>query len=90
MAGLPGQRWQEVELGVEKVWQWGAVPKIAEYSPIPHTPLWEEAVRHSTYDLEGEPLFQNNSILPCHWEGFSWQDLAAIKIRLQRRMREPP
>jgi len=88
MAGLPGQRWQEVEAGIEKVLQWGALPRIAEYSPIPHTALWTEAVRHSSYDLEREPLFQNNSILPCQWEGFSWEDLAAVKVSLQRRVRQ--
>lgn len=88
MAGLPGQPWQEVEAGIEKIWQWGALPKIAEYAPIPHTALWEQAVHHSSYDIEGEPLLQNNSILPCHWEGFSWEDLAAIKIKLQRDMRD--
>jgi len=88
MAGLPGQPWQEVEEGIERVWQWGAVPKIAEYSPIPGTALWEEAVRSSAYDIETEPLLQNNSILPCAWEGFSWDDLAALKKRLQQRIRE--
>jgi hypothetical protein len=86
MAGLPAQPWQEVEQGIDRIWEWGALPKIAEYSPIPHTALWEQAVRHSPYDLEGEPLFQNNSILPCNWEGFSWDDLAGIKTRLQKRI----
>ncbi len=87
MAGLPRQPWQEVEAGIEKVLQWGAIPKIAEYSPIPHTALWEAAVRNSSYELEREPLFHNNSILPCHWEGFSREDLAGIKSRLQARIR---
>ncbi len=88
MAGLPGQRWEEVEAGIDKVWEWGGVPKIAEYSPIPGTALWEEAARFSRYDIEGEPLFQNNSVFPCEWEGFSRKDLAAVKARLQRRIRE--
>jgi hypothetical protein len=88
MAGLPGQTWEEVEAGIEQVWQWGAVPKIAEYSPIPGTALWEEAVAKSQYDIEGEPLFQNNSVFPCEWEGFSRKDLAGLKNRLQRRIRE--
>jgi radical SAM superfamily enzyme YgiQ (UPF0313 family) len=88
MVGLPGQPKNEVEEGIEKVWEWGALPKIAEYSPIPHTALWEEAVQQSSYDLEGEPLFQNNSILPCAWEGFSWDDLMGIKRRLQNRIRD--
>ena len=88
MAGLPGQTWEEVEAGIEQVWRWGAVPKIAEYSPIPGTALWEEAVQVSQYDIEGEPLFQNNSVFPCEWEGFSRKDLAGLKTRLQRRIRE--
>jgi len=88
MAGLPGQPWEEVEAGIESVWQWGALPKIAEYSPIPGTSLWEKAVRCSSYDIAGEPLFQNNSILPCHWEGFSREDLTGIKTRLQKRVSE--
>jgi hypothetical protein len=90
MAGLPGQTWEEVEAGIDKVWEWDAVPRIAEYSPIPGTALWEEAVRHSPYDIAAEPLFQNNSIFPCEWEGFSREDLAALKTRLQRRLRERP
>ena len=88
MAGLPGQTWEEVEAGIEQVWQWGAVPRIAEYSPIPGTGLWEEAVANSTYDIEGEPLLQNNTVFPCEWDGFSRADLAGLKSRLQRRIRE--
>ena len=88
MAGLPGQTWQELEAGIEKVFQWGALPRITEYSPIPHTALWEQAVSQSSYDLEGEPLFQNNSVLPCQWEGFTAEDLGAIKVRLQQRVRK--
>jgi radical SAM superfamily enzyme YgiQ (UPF0313 family) len=87
MAGLPGQSCGEVEAGIERVWEWGATPKIAEYSPIPHTPLWEEAVRHSSYDIRDEPLFHNNSILPCQWEEFSCEDLRSLKSSLQRRLR---
>ena len=87
MAGLPGQSCGEVEAGIERVWEWGATPKIAEYSPIPHTPLWEEAVRHSSYDIREEPLFHNNSILPCQWGEFSCEDLRSLKSSLQRRLR---
>jgi hypothetical protein len=88
MAGLPGQPWEEVEAGIEKVFEWGGLPKIAEFSPIPHTALWSEALRFSSYDIEREPLFQNNSILPCQWEGFTTDDLTSIKTRLQHRLRE--
>ncbi|MCP4665051.1 MAG: B12-binding domain-containing radical SAM protein, partial [Deltaproteobacteria bacterium] len=43
----------------------GAAPYLAEYSPLPHTPLWEKALSCSRYDLAAEPLFHNNTLLSC-------------------------
>ncbi len=83
LAGLPGQRASEVEESIRFVRACGATPKLAEYSPIPQTPLWESASRVSEFDLRGEPLFHNNSILPCRWEGFTWEDLGELKLDLR-------
>jgi len=83
LAGLPGQGVSEVQESIRFVRACGATPKLAEYSPIPQTPLWEAAVRASEFDLRGEPLFHNNSILPCRWEGFTWEDLNELKLRLR-------
>jgi hypothetical protein len=83
LAGLPGQRVSEVEDSIRFVRACGATPKLAEYSPIPRTPLWETASRVSEFDLRGEPLFHNNSILPCRWEGFTWEDLQEVKLGLR-------
>jgi radical SAM superfamily enzyme YgiQ (UPF0313 family) len=83
LAGLPGQWVSEVDGSIRFVRACGATPKLAEYSPIPQTPLWEAAVRASEFDLRGEPLFHNNSILPCRWEGFTWEDLNELKLRLR-------
>jgi radical SAM superfamily enzyme YgiQ (UPF0313 family) len=83
LAGLPGQRVSEVEESIRFVRACGGTPKLAEYSPIPQTPLWEAAVRVSEFDLKGEPLFHNNSILPCRWEGFTWEDLNELKVNLR-------
>jgi radical SAM superfamily enzyme YgiQ (UPF0313 family) len=83
LAGLPGQRVSEVEESIRFVRACGATPKLAEYSPIPQTPLWETAVRVSEFDLKGEPLFHNNSILPCRWEGLTWEDLQELKLGLR-------
>ncbi len=80
LAGLPGQRVSEVEESIRFVRAWGATPKLAEYSPIPQTPLWGAASKVSEFDLRGEPLFHNNSILPCRWEGFTWEDLQEVKL----------
>ena len=83
MVGLPGQRVGEVEESIAFVREACARPMLVEYSPIPHTPLFEKAKRMSQFDLENEPLFHNNSILPCQWEGFSMVDYRRIKERLR-------
>jgi len=85
MAGLPGQRAEEVEASVAFVREIGARPMLVEYSPIPGTPLFEQAKRVSPFDLENEPLFHNNSILPCAWEGFTLDDYKRIKSALRKR-----
>ncbi|MBN1255031.1 MAG: B12-binding domain-containing radical SAM protein [Deltaproteobacteria bacterium] len=84
LAGLPGQERAEVEETVRFVKECGARPYLAEYSPLPGTPLWEEAVRVSPFDLGGEPLFHNNTILPCRSEGLAWDDLQALKAMVHR------
>ena len=84
MVGLPGQRAGEVEESIAFVKQEGARPMLVEYSPIPHTPLFEKAKRMSQFDIENEPLFHNNSILPCQWDGFTTADYRKLKEELNR------
>jgi radical SAM superfamily enzyme YgiQ (UPF0313 family) len=85
MVGLPGQRVGEVEEDVAFVKETGANPMLVEYSPIPHTPLFEKARKMSQFDLENEPLFHNNSILPCQWDGFTMADYRRLKDGLRRK-----
>ena len=85
MAGLPGQRVGEVEESIAYVKETGAKPMLVEYSPIPHTALFEKAKQMSSFDIENEPLYQNNSILPCRWEGFTAEDYKKLKMDLKRR-----
>jgi radical SAM superfamily enzyme YgiQ (UPF0313 family) len=84
MAGLPGQRAGEVEESIVFVKEAGAKPMLVEYSPVPHTPLFEKAKKMSQFDLENEPLYHNNSILPCQWEGFAMTDFRRLKEELGR------
>ena len=79
LVGLPGQKRAEVEETIRFVQGCGARPYLAEYSPIPNTPLWEEAIECSPFDLAKEPLFHNNTILPCRGEGLEWADVQALK-----------
>jgi len=68
LCGLPHQEPQEVLNSIHFVRAHGARPILAEYSPIPGTSWWEEAVAASPYPLAQEPLYHNNSLLPC-WAG---------------------
>jgi pyruvate-formate lyase-activating enzyme len=79
MVGLPGQKKEEVVESIVFVKETGARPILAEYSPIPGTPLFEKAKRMSPFEMESEPLFHNNSILPCQWEGFTFADFRRLK-----------
>jgi len=62
MAGLPGQGAQEVRDAIDYVIDRGAIPHIAEYSPIPGTAEWRRAVESTDRDISSEPLFHNNTV----------------------------
>jgi hypothetical protein len=81
LAGLPGQSVSSVSQTIEYVAKAGAVPFLSEYSPIPHTPLWDDAVRHSRYDIRTEPLFHNNTLWPC-WEEDQQKEIPRLKKRI--------
>lgn len=79
LVGLPGQTFEEVEHSIREVLSAGLTPVLTYYTPIPHTALWEQAVQYSPWPVEKDPVFTNNSIWPCRWEGFSWNDLTRLK-----------
>ena len=79
LMGLPGQNLTAVERSIQTVQAAGITPILAYYSPIPQTALWPAAVRESRYDLAADPIFTNNSILPCQSEAFSWESVSALK-----------
>jgi len=81
LAGLPGQSVRSVKDTAEFVNKAGAMPYLAEYSPIPHTPLWDKAVACSQYDLVSEPLFHNNTLLPC-WHEEQRKEFKQVKARV--------
>jgi radical SAM superfamily enzyme YgiQ (UPF0313 family) len=82
LAGLPDQSIESVLESIDFAAAAGANPYVAEYSPIPNTPLWERAVARSAYDLASEPLFHNNTLLPC-WDDGQRLRFAEVKRRLQ-------
>jgi radical SAM superfamily enzyme YgiQ (UPF0313 family) len=84
LCGLPHQEALDVEKAIDIVRSCGVWPNLAEYSPIPGTALWDEAVKVSPYPIEKEPLFHNNSVLPCRWEGFTYEAYCALKQKARQ------
>jgi hypothetical protein len=82
LMGLPAQSVDGVRKTIEFVGRLGATPYLTEYSPIPHTPLWELALEHSEYELASEPLFHNNTLLPC-WDEAQRARVPQLKKRVQ-------
>ncbi len=63
MMGIPGQTLQEVERTMRFAHRAGAVARLADFSPIPGTAYFDDAVR--LYGLDpAEPLLQNSSAVP--------------------------
>jgi len=88
LCGLPGQTAAEVRDSIEFVWECGAKPILAEYSPIPGTKMWDEAVALSPFDIQNEPLYHNNSLLPCRNNDFSVPVYEQLKKMLQNNRLE--
>jgi len=79
LAGLPGQMPDEVEASIREAASSGVRCRIAQYSPVPGTALWEQSVRMSSYPLEEEPLYQNNSFFPLESDIFTRKEMDRLK-----------
>jgi radical SAM superfamily enzyme YgiQ (UPF0313 family) len=79
LAGLPGQRPEEVEESIRFAAGSGIQVNVAEYSPIPGTPLWEKSVAASRFALAEEPLTQNNTIFPLQSQRFTPDRMYELK-----------
>jgi len=63
--GLPGQTNQEIETAIHYVAGQGAITRLASFSPIPKTKIWQWA-RTKGYNWNGmDPLLTNNTVYPC-------------------------
>ena len=77
--GLPGQTERAVETSILTVLKSGITPILTPFTPIPGTAIWRKAVAASRYDLENDPVFTNNAILPCWKDPFSWEIVSRLK-----------
>jgi len=79
LCGLPKQEAREVWQTIDFARNCGSKPVLAEYSPIPGTAMWKDAVSASRYPLESEPLTHNSTLLPCQWDGLTGKDYRELK-----------
>uniref|UniRef100_A0A7C4ASF1 Radical SAM protein n=1 Tax=Desulfomonile tiedjei TaxID=2358 RepID=A0A7C4ASF1_9BACT len=86
LVGLPTQTRAQIEDDVDFVLRAGAAPKLAEYSPIPGTALWEAAVRRRRYDIANEPLFHNCTLLPAAEEEVDSRFLADMRRKISQQV----
>ncbi len=82
LIGLPGQSPDQVAETITYAGRVGTLPYLSEYSPIPHTEMWKEAVTVSRFDLASDPLFHNNSIFPC-WNGEALKKVGTLRAMVQ-------
>ncbi len=79
LAGMPFQRWQTVKDAIDYLSPLGVEINLAEYTPIPHSELYEIYRKSARYPISEEPLFQNKALFPFAWEGFTDEDLLRLK-----------
>lgn len=83
LVGLPGQTRQEVERDVEFALGCGALPKLAEFSPIPGAAMWDAALKASRLPIDVEPLFQNCTLLPTADPEIDWRFLQETRRHIR-------
>jgi hypothetical protein len=79
LAGVPGQSVESVERSIRFVLEHGGNPRIAEFSPVPGTPSFEEAAA-TLPALRDEPLLSNKTAYSAYLAGaMSPRELQALK-----------
>jgi len=88
LAGLPLQKWEDVKKSVDYAAGLGITVNLAQYTPIPHTRMFEQYRHLARYPIAEEPLFQNNALFPFAWEGFTDGDMQHLKAYVKEKNAE--
>jgi len=64
LIGMPGQNIQEIIDSIYFVIDCGAHPRLAKFSAIPGTKVWDEARIYFNLKGDVDPLFHNDALLP--------------------------
>ena len=71
IVGMPGQSLAPVEDACRLVWEAGSEVKLAKFSPLPHTPMFETWGEAFHFDHRVDPLLQNDSLTPWRSKSFT-------------------
>jgi hypothetical protein len=85
LAGLPLQRWEDVRKSVDYAVNLGITVNLAQYTPIPHTRMFQQYHGIARYPIAEEPLFQNNALFPFAWKGFTDEDMQHLKTYVKEK-----
>lgn len=80
LAGLPGQTPENVEDSMAFVHHAGGTVRLAEYAPVPGTPLFERTRARSSLDLD-EPLHHNKMLAAFRFPAFPPEAMRRLKDR---------
>lgn len=64
LIGIPEQNIQEIIDSLQFVMDCGAHPRLAKFSAIPGTRIWDKARTYFKFQKEVDPLFHNDALLP--------------------------
>ncbi|MEW6490320.1 MAG: B12-binding domain-containing radical SAM protein [Thermodesulfobacteriota bacterium] len=78
LVGLPGQPLEEVREGIAFVRSLGVRPHLAEFSPIPGTPAWDEVRARGLLPPDPDPLLTNNTVYLRRFAGYPPEELEAL------------
>lgn len=85
LAGLPGQNAEDINEAMRVAVEEGGSPKLAEYSPIPGTALWDDAVKSAKMDIKQEPLLHNCSVFFNILEGFVPENISLLRRKYRKK-----
>ncbi|OPY66612.1 MAG: B12 binding domain protein [Syntrophorhabdaceae bacterium PtaU1.Bin034] len=88
LTGLPLQKWEDVKKTIDYAASLGIKVNLAEYTPIPHTEMFEKYHTFARYPISEEPMFQNNALFPFAWEGFTEENLDEMKAYAREKNEE--
>lgn len=78
--GLPGQKLEEVEKGVEFLKRLDVRIHLAEFSPISGTASWDDLVKRGEIPNDLDPLLTNNTVFSYLYSGYDWNKVERLKL----------